>query len=110
MARGVAVFGPVQAVSRAVEVVEPFCFYRVVVGVVVVRISRVYCEVVIGFVLREGVEPAVANEDIFELDLVRSGYIFGVLLQDVFYITLEPGPHRVNGGYHLRASPLNTGA
>jgi hypothetical protein len=74
----------VDAVSGAVEVIVPFCFDGGVVRIVVVGVSGVDGVVVVCLVLDEGVEPAVADQDVFEFDIDCAGDLLGVLLEEVF--------------------------
>jgi hypothetical protein len=54
-----------------------------VVWVIVIGITGKYGVVVVRLVLNERVEPTIANEDVLEVDLVRSGDILRVLPEEV---------------------------
>ena len=82
-AAGGAVGQLVDAVARAVEVVVHLVRDGGV-EVHAVGVARSDSEVVVGGVLEEGAEPAVADQDGLQVDLVRAGDVFGVLGLDVF--------------------------
>jgi hypothetical protein len=80
---GVAVLRLIEAIALTVQVVVPLCLHCVVVRVVVVSITGIYGVVVVRLILQNGVKPAVADKDIFQVDLDSPRDILCILVQEV---------------------------
>jgi len=82
-ARGIAVSGLVETVARTIHIVVPFCLDCVIVRIIVICVSRIYGELVVGFVLDERIEPTVTDQHVLQIDVVSSRDILRILVENV---------------------------
>ena len=70
-------------VSWAIQIVVPFGLHSVVVRIVVVRVSWINGVVVVRLVLDQRIKPPITDEDVLELNLMRTGDVLRVLVKKV---------------------------
>ncbi len=102
IASSIALLGHVDAVTRAVRIVVPLLLDGVIVGANVVRVAGVDGVVVERWILDEWVVPSIANQDVLEINLVRSRDVLCILLEDVLYsiLALSELKNIIHSAYH----------
>ena len=61
----------------------PLTFDALVQWVIVVSVAREYGKVVVSLILDQGIVPAVADQDVLEINVVCSAHVYCVLLHEI---------------------------